>query len=178
MLFVRIFSYNLFIFSLVSLVSLFNGISTFVGYLMPMPFSKNYFTNSWADKEVHTFPKGICPKVNVIARLEFELAYYDSANHRFNHEATPLFFSVFVLTFFQSSFLRACNVIFISVMIFYTNSRFILSCDNFSFVVLECVAFRLSVFCISIWLRDSCFSVFSISVWSGGDGLYSSLFTC
>ena len=28
---------------------------------------------------VHTFPKGICPKVNVIARLEYELAYYDSA---------------------------------------------------------------------------------------------------
>ena len=28
---------------------------------------------------------GICPKVNVIARLEYELAYYDSAVHRFNH---------------------------------------------------------------------------------------------
>ena len=28
---------------------------------------------------VDTFPKGISPKVNVIARLEFELAYYDSA---------------------------------------------------------------------------------------------------
>ena len=44
-----------------------------------------YLTDSWEDKEVHTFPKGICPKVNVIARLEFELAYYDSAVHRFNH---------------------------------------------------------------------------------------------
>ena len=40
---------------------------------------------SWEDKRVHTFPKGICPKVNVIARLEYELAYYDSAVHRFNH---------------------------------------------------------------------------------------------
>ena len=38
---------------------------------------------------VHTFPNGICPKVNVIARLEYELAYYDSAVHRFNHEDTP-----------------------------------------------------------------------------------------
>ena len=28
------------------------------------------------------------PKVNVIARLEFELAYYDSAVHRFNHYTT------------------------------------------------------------------------------------------
>ena len=31
---------------------------------------------------------GICPKVNVIARLEYELAYYDSAVHRFNHYTT------------------------------------------------------------------------------------------
>ena len=40
------------------------------------------------------FPRGICPKVNVIARLEYELAYYDSAVHRFNHYTTrtpPLF---------------------------------------------------------------------------------------
>ena len=26
---------------------------------------------------IHAFPKGISPKVNVLARLEFELAYYD-----------------------------------------------------------------------------------------------------
>ena len=45
------------------LVSLFNGISTFLGYLMPKPFS--YLTHSWEDKGVHTFPKGICPKVNI-----------------------------------------------------------------------------------------------------------------
>ena len=44
---------------------------------------------SWEDKGVHTFPKGICPKVNVIARLEYELAYYDSAVHRFNTTRTP-----------------------------------------------------------------------------------------
>ena len=36
-------------------------------------------------KGIHTFPKGICLKVNVIARLEFELAYYDSAVLSFNH---------------------------------------------------------------------------------------------
>ena len=44
-----------------------------------------YLTHSWEDKLVHTFPKGICPKVNVIARLEYELAYYDSAVHRLYH---------------------------------------------------------------------------------------------
>ncbi len=38
-----------------------------------------YLTHSWVDKWVHTFPKGICSKVNVIARLEYELAYYDTA---------------------------------------------------------------------------------------------------
>ena len=47
-----------------------------------------YLTHSWEDKGVHNFPKGICPKVNVIARLEYELAYYDSAVHRFNHYTT------------------------------------------------------------------------------------------
>ena len=44
--------------------------------------------HSWEDKGVHNFPKGICPKVNVMARLEYELAYYDSAVHRFNHYTT------------------------------------------------------------------------------------------
>ena len=38
-----------------------------------------YFTHSWEDKGIYTFPKGIYPKVNVIVPLEFELAYYDSA---------------------------------------------------------------------------------------------------
>ena len=47
-----------------------------------------YLTHSWEDKGVHTFPKGICPKVNVIARLEYKLAYYDSAVRRFNHYTT------------------------------------------------------------------------------------------
>ena len=47
-----------------------------------------YLTHSWEDKGVHTFPKGIYPKVNVIAQLEYELTYYDSAVHRFNHYTT------------------------------------------------------------------------------------------
>ena len=38
----------------------------------------------WEDKEVHTFPKDICPRVNLVAWLEFELAYYDSAVQLFN----------------------------------------------------------------------------------------------
>ena len=47
-----------------------------------------YLIHSWEDKGVHTFPKGICPKVNVIVQLVYELVYYDSAVHRFNHYTT------------------------------------------------------------------------------------------
>ena len=63
-----------------------NGISTFVGYLMPKPsLHKNSGgTNSWEEeyKEVHTFPKGIIQKVNEIMKLSFELAYFKvTVNH-------------------------------------------------------------------------------------------------
>ena len=50
--------------------------------------------NSWKDKGVHSFPKGISPKVNIIERLEFELAYSDSAFKHFIPYTTgtpPLF---------------------------------------------------------------------------------------
>ena len=47
-----------------------------------------YLNHSWEDKGIYTFPNGICPKVNVKARLEFELAYYGSAVQRFNHYTT------------------------------------------------------------------------------------------
>ena len=59
----------------------------YVGHLMPKPFSYNLI-HTWEDKGVHAFPKGICSKVNEIARLEYELAYNDSAVHRFNHYTT------------------------------------------------------------------------------------------
>ena len=79
--------------SVFGLVSLFNGISTlFRLFNAKAIFLEEqqwyYLTHSWEDKGVHTFPKGICPKVNVIARLEYELAYYDSAVHHFNHYTT------------------------------------------------------------------------------------------
>ena len=72
------------------LVSLFNGISIFVGYSMPKPFSEKNSNGTMLSivgriRGVHTFSKGICPKVNVVAWLEYELAYYDYAVHRFNH---------------------------------------------------------------------------------------------
>ena len=45
-------------------------------------------THSWEDQGVHTFPKGIFLKVNIIAQLEFEIVYYNPAVHRFNHYTT------------------------------------------------------------------------------------------
>ena len=91
----------------------FNGISTFVGYLMPKQFfEKNrklyYLTHSWEDKGVHTFPTGIWPKMDFIARLEFELAFYDFAVHRFHHYTTilQLVKSLEILFLFRSFLLR------------------------------------------------------------------------
>ena len=37
------------------------------------------FNSRQGDKEIHNFPKGISPKLNIMARLEFELAYYEVA---------------------------------------------------------------------------------------------------
>ena len=42
----------------------------------------------WQDKGVPKFPKDIFPKMNVIARLEIELAYYDFTVQRFNGYTT------------------------------------------------------------------------------------------
>ena len=39
---------------------------------------------------VGSFPKGICQKVNIIARLEFEVAFDDVAVHHLSHYATGL----------------------------------------------------------------------------------------
>ena len=50
--------------------------------------SGNTFNPWMGDKGIHTFPKGICPKVNVIAWQDFELTNYDSAVHPFNHYTT------------------------------------------------------------------------------------------
>ena len=81
-------------------VSLFNGISTFMSYLIPKSsLRKYYLIYSWRNKRFHTFPKGISAKVNVIKRLAFELTYYDVAVQQVKHyvvTGTPLIFG-FVL---------------------------------------------------------------------------------
>ena len=71
--------------------TLFNGISTFVGYFMSKPVSQKISSDIISPIaggiRDFNFPKGICPKVNVITRVEYELTY-DSAVHHFNHYTT------------------------------------------------------------------------------------------
>ena len=44
----------------------------------------------WDNTVVHTFPHGISLKVNVIAQLEFEQAYFEAAIHYISHYATGI----------------------------------------------------------------------------------------
>ena len=46
------------------------------------------FNQQLRDKGVHTFPNGIILKVNVIARVEFELAYFKAVVQQFSHYVT------------------------------------------------------------------------------------------
>ena len=48
------------------------------------------------DKEVNTFPKGITPKVNAIARLELKLAFYDVIIQQFVSDKASLCLFIFI----------------------------------------------------------------------------------
>ena len=85
------------------LVYLFNSVSIFVGYLIPKLFLKKksrdtIYPIAGGNKGVHTFPKAICSKVNVIAQLVFELANFEAAVKHFSHYALGTFHpAIFVL---------------------------------------------------------------------------------
>ena len=51
------------------------------------------------DNEVHIFSKGISPKVNVIIRLEFELASHEVAVQYISHDTTETPSKKFLHTF-------------------------------------------------------------------------------
>ena len=72
------------------LVSLFNRISTSMGYLMPKPYLENNSSGAIEAiarriKEFMPFVRVISPKVNATARLKFELTHFEAAVHRFNY---------------------------------------------------------------------------------------------
>ena len=59
-----------------------------------------YLTFKWRDKGVHTFSKSIKPKVNLIARLEFELAYFESSTFAITLRGLLLLLLLFLLCLF------------------------------------------------------------------------------
>ena len=59
-----------------------------MGALVFVEFFVFFFRDNLVDKEVHAFPEGISPKVNVIEWLERELVYYDVKVQQVSHLAT------------------------------------------------------------------------------------------
>ena len=83
-------------------VSLPNGISTFVIFVEQQQY---YLIHSWGDKEAHTLPKGINPKVQVIARFELGLVYLEVAVQPLNQiVCIPLNLSWYLLLFKKKIF--------------------------------------------------------------------------
>ena len=62
-----------------------------------------HLTHSLRDKGVYTFPKGISPKVNVIARLEIELAYFKAAVQSLSHSCSLFIDSFFLIIYLMSN---------------------------------------------------------------------------
>ena len=63
-----------------------------------------------AEKGVHAFPKGISPEMNVIVRLEFELAFYDVTVDHASHYATGNLPTWNLRLFFKNSWVKICKV--------------------------------------------------------------------
>ena len=71
------------------MVSLFSGISTFRGLFNTKAILVEESSSGTIAREIriHTVPKGISPKVNLIVWVEFELTYYDVVVQYVNHNA-------------------------------------------------------------------------------------------
>ena len=76
--------------------------------------------------------------MNIFVRLEYELAYYDSAVHRFNHYTTRtppvlvgwgccFFFGGVVCVSFLCAFLIFCSLVFVGFLLFSKDAIFRLS---------------------------------------------------
>ena len=53
-----------------------------------------YVTQSYGNLRIHTFPKGVSLKVNVIAWLEFELTYFKAPVQHFSTEVPQIYLNV------------------------------------------------------------------------------------
>ena len=52
---------------------------------MPKPTLEMNRTDSWRDKGVHAFPKGIRLKMKIIEQIVFEFAYFETAVQHFSN---------------------------------------------------------------------------------------------
>ena len=88
----------------------------------------NNLTSCWGDKGPHVFPKGISSKVNVIARLEFELVNYDIATQHVSYFTTGvlprLSFNVLIVAF-QKEAQRKSTILQNKNIIYFTSFPFI-----------------------------------------------------
>ena len=50
-------------------------------------------THNWGNMGYNTFPRGINPKVNIMAQLEFELAYLEGVVQHFSYNVFKYFFA-------------------------------------------------------------------------------------
>ena len=85
----------------------FDGVSTFVGYLISKLFLSKItvllFNPELRKLGFHTRTNGISPRVNIIARVEFELTFYEVIIHHICHYINGIFFahscSVYTINF-------------------------------------------------------------------------------
>ena len=90
----KLFTFRHLFFNWFGSVSLFNGISTFMDYLMQkLRLSNNSsgiieLVPHRVDKMLHIFLKGISPKVNVIVRFGFELGFNAIKFHHVSHDSS------------------------------------------------------------------------------------------
>ena len=66
---------------------------------------------------VYTFPKGICPKVNIIAWLEFELACYNVTAQHISLNTTRDSALIFLVKSSMSQSLVMNNTLIMSILI-------------------------------------------------------------
>ena len=64
------------------------GMGSYLSAEMPSAYSTGQTDWAGGNKGVHIFPKDTNPKVNIIAWMEFEPAYYDAAVQHISHYTT------------------------------------------------------------------------------------------
>ena len=116
------------------LVYLFNGLSSLKGYSISKLFYKKNNSGTiyhmvGGDKGVYIFAKSICSKVNMIAWLEFERAYYDVhlSVHQVKSPIKIIYIYIYIYIYIifyllhSISILRV-NTIFVNIIFIFKNN--------------------------------------------------------